>query len=299
MSTPCLVQSAAISRAITLTPASPPSNGTTALQSSANTTTGATVTLKLKTADFKIRTRTRSLGAPTQLAGRIFAASRGLLEHESAGTRFRLLGVGVSALAAADAADPADLVDGRSALAEHAVDSVRARFGETVVDLDDPYRFPPVLSDFDLYLLGEGTHQRIYDKLGAHPTTLDGVPGKTQHSGQFIDDDDDARQGCAPWSGAIAREIAHAGIREEAIAPFHLGLGLHQRGGSILGRGDDRRRGDRRAGADAALPRLSGSAHVGARRLQLPPRRAAGRVPADAAAPFSYTPLTLPTNYSV
>ena len=54
---------------------------------------------------------------------------------------------------------------------------LRARFGNTVVDLDDPYRFPPVLSDFDLYLLGEGTHQRIYDKLGAHPITLDGVPG--------------------------------------------------------------------------------------------------------------------------
>src|SRR5207244_3658529 len=54
---------------------------------------------------------------------------------------------------------------------------LRARFGENVVDLDDPYRFPPVLSDFDLYLLGEGTHRRIYDKLGAHPMTLDGVDG--------------------------------------------------------------------------------------------------------------------------
>ena len=54
---------------------------------------------------------------------------------------------------------------------------LRARFGDNVVDLDDPYRFPPVLSDFDLYLLGEGTHQRIYDKLGAHPMTLDGVAG--------------------------------------------------------------------------------------------------------------------------
>jgi hypothetical protein len=41
---------------------------------------------------------------------------------------------------------------------------LRARFGENVVNLDDPYRFPPVLTDFDLYLLGEGTHQRIYDK---------------------------------------------------------------------------------------------------------------------------------------
>src|SRR5436853_1989428 len=54
---------------------------------------------------------------------------------------------------------------------------LRARFGDKVVDLDDPYRFPPVLSDFDLYLLGEGTHQRLYDKLGAHPMTLDGVDG--------------------------------------------------------------------------------------------------------------------------
>jgi DNA polymerase-4 len=94
---------------------------------------GATVTLKLKTADFKIRTRARSLDAPTQLAGRIFAASRGLLEHQADGTRYRLLGVGVSALASADEADPADLVDGRSALAEHAVDNVRARFGEGAV----------------------------------------------------------------------------------------------------------------------------------------------------------------------
>src|SRR6202045_4142484 len=54
---------------------------------------------------------------------------------------------------------------------------LRARFGDKLVDLEDPYRFPPVLTDFDLYLLGEGTHQRLYDKLGAHPMTLDGVDG--------------------------------------------------------------------------------------------------------------------------
>jgi DNA polymerase-4 len=94
---------------------------------------GATVTLKLKTADFKIRTRARSLETPTQLAGRIFAAARSLLEHETDGTRFRLLGVGVSAIDSADVADPADLVDGRAALAEHAVDDLRARFGDAVL----------------------------------------------------------------------------------------------------------------------------------------------------------------------
>jgi len=94
---------------------------------------GATVTLKLKTADFKIRTRARSLETLTQLAGRIFAAARALLEHETDGTRFRLLGVGLSAIDSAAAADPADLVDGRAALAEHAVDDLRARFGEAVL----------------------------------------------------------------------------------------------------------------------------------------------------------------------
>jgi DNA polymerase IV len=94
---------------------------------------GATVTLKLKTADFKIRTRAQSLESPTQLAGRIFAAARVLLERETDGTRFRLLGVGVSAIASAVDADPADLVDGRAALAEHAVDHLRARFGDDVL----------------------------------------------------------------------------------------------------------------------------------------------------------------------
>src|SRR5438045_7312364 len=54
---------------------------------------------------------------------------------------------------------------------------LRARFGDKVVDLDDAYRFPPILTDFDLYLLGEGTHQRLYDKLGAHPMVLEGVSG--------------------------------------------------------------------------------------------------------------------------
>src|SRR5206468_5894760 len=53
----------------------------------------------------------------------------------------------------------------------------RARFGERVVEFQDAYRFPPVLSDFDLHLLGEGNHLDLYNKLGAHPMTFDGVPG--------------------------------------------------------------------------------------------------------------------------
>jgi DNA polymerase-4 len=98
-----------------------------------NELAGATITLKLKTADFKIRTRAQSLESATQLAGRIFRAARMLLEREIDGTHFRLLGVGASALVSADEADTADLVDGRAALAEHAVDDLRARFGDAVL----------------------------------------------------------------------------------------------------------------------------------------------------------------------
>ncbi|MCX7310695.1 MAG: DNA polymerase IV [Hyphomicrobiales bacterium] len=97
---------------------------------------GSTVTLKLKTSDFRILTRSRSLENPTQLAGKIFEASRELLEREINGTRYRLLGVGVSALADAEDADPADLIDQsgeRRAAAERAMDRVRGKFGHEAV----------------------------------------------------------------------------------------------------------------------------------------------------------------------
>ncbi len=55
---------------------------------------------------------------------------------------------------------------------------VRFRFvdGNTLETLD-PYAFPPLLSDFDLYLFGEGTHYQKYEKLGAHVREVDGVRG--------------------------------------------------------------------------------------------------------------------------
>ena len=97
---------------------------------------GSTVTLKLKTDDFKLRTRARGLGDPTQLADKIFAAGRDLLAHETDGTRFRLIGIGVSEIVEADKADPMDLIDPaglRKAAAEHAVDRLRAKFGRAAV----------------------------------------------------------------------------------------------------------------------------------------------------------------------
>jgi DNA polymerase-4 len=94
---------------------------------------GSTVTLKLKSADFKLRTRAQGLGAPTQLAARIFAAGRELLRREVGATRFRLIGIGVSHLEEAQDGDLADLLDRRGAQAEHAVDRLREKFGRDAV----------------------------------------------------------------------------------------------------------------------------------------------------------------------
>jgi DNA polymerase-4 len=99
----------------------------------ANALAGSTVTLKLKSADFRIRTRAQSLGHPTQLTSRIFAVGRDLLGREIDGTMFRLIGIGLSGLREADGADFADLIDRRSAGAEQAMDRLRERFGDEAV----------------------------------------------------------------------------------------------------------------------------------------------------------------------
>jgi DNA polymerase-4 len=81
--------------------------------------------LKLKTADFRQRTRSQSIQAPTQLAAKIFAVSREMLAKEIDGTAFRLIGTGVSALREGSLADDTDMLDRRSAHAERAMDDLR------------------------------------------------------------------------------------------------------------------------------------------------------------------------------
>jgi 1,4-alpha-glucan branching enzyme len=49
--------------------------------------------------------------------------------------------------------------------------------GPKTVEVDDPYRYGPVLGDFDLHLLAEGTHQRAFERLGAHPVVHGGARG--------------------------------------------------------------------------------------------------------------------------
>ena len=98
---------------------------------------GHTVVLKLKTQDFRIRTRNRRLDAHTQLADRIFREGLSLLERELDGTKYRLLGIGVSDLGDAAVADPPDLIDqgaGRRAKAEAAMDRPRDKFGSKSIE---------------------------------------------------------------------------------------------------------------------------------------------------------------------
>lgn len=97
---------------------------------------GHTVVLKMKTADFKLRTRNRKLEDPTQLADRIFRTGLELLERETDGTKFRLIGIGVTDLCDPARADPPDLIDvqsGRRAAAEAAMDKLRDKFGKGTV----------------------------------------------------------------------------------------------------------------------------------------------------------------------
>jgi len=97
---------------------------------------GTTVTLKLKTSDFRLLSRSRT-GEATQLARRIFEPAKEMLAPEARGRQaFRLIGVGVSGLVQASDADRGDLLDHelkRDIATESAVDAIRAKFGNAAV----------------------------------------------------------------------------------------------------------------------------------------------------------------------
>jgi DNA polymerase IV len=105
----------------------------------ASSLAAGTVTLKLKTSDFRIRTRSRKLGDPSQLADTLFRTARCLLAAEADGeTLFRLIGVGADGLVSADAADLPTLFDredGKPRRLEQAVDDIRTRLGDDAVRL--------------------------------------------------------------------------------------------------------------------------------------------------------------------
>ena len=99
---------------------------------------GQTIVLKLKTSEFRLRTRNQKLDQPTDLADRIYRVGRSLLVKELDGTSFRLIGIGVHDLAAASLTEPNDLIDEdaeKRAKAERAMDTIRGRFGRDGLSL--------------------------------------------------------------------------------------------------------------------------------------------------------------------
>jgi len=91
------------------------------------------VTLKLKTAAFQVRTRSRHLADPSQLAATLYRTAVMLLAGEADGrTRFRLIGIGADTLVDAATADLPTLFDrefARPGRIERAIDEVRSRHG--------------------------------------------------------------------------------------------------------------------------------------------------------------------------
>jgi DNA polymerase-4 len=97
---------------------------------------GHGVVLKLKTADFRLRTRSRRLAHPTQLAEVLYQTGKAALLAELDGTRFRLVGIGVADVVGDADADPEDWLDpraGRDARVERAIDAVRAKLGDEAI----------------------------------------------------------------------------------------------------------------------------------------------------------------------
>ena len=106
---------------------------------------GDTVTLKLKSAEFRLRTRAKHLMIPTQLAHTIYEAALQLLVRETDGTSFRLIGIGISGLEQGSGDDPVDLFEpkvARKAAVERAMDRVRERFGRSAVIRGKLYNRP-------------------------------------------------------------------------------------------------------------------------------------------------------------
>jgi len=101
------------------------------------------VTLKLRTPDFHLHSRSRSGLDSTQMAPRLFAVARALLEAEPAGQAYRLIGVAAGDLAPAEGADVADLIEGdrsREKAREAAIATLRDRFGVAAVQRGLAYR---------------------------------------------------------------------------------------------------------------------------------------------------------------
>jgi 1,4-alpha-glucan branching enzyme len=105
------------------------------------------------------------------------------------------------------------------------------RFGDSW-EFHDPYSFLPLLSDYDLHLMAEGTHYRNYEKLGSHVRVVDGVRGvhfavwapnakRVSVIGDF-NQWDGRRHPMRLHAGAGIWEIFIPGLREETVYKFEI-----------------------------------------------------------------------------
>jgi 1,4-alpha-glucan branching enzyme len=116
--------------------------------------------------------------------------------------------------------------------------------GTRVEEVDDPYRYGRVITDFDLYLYGEGNHTRITSKLGAHPMTIGSATGvhfavwAPNASRVSVVGDFNA------WDGRVhtMRRLASSGVWEIFIPAAQVGhrykFELRTRHGEILVKSD-------------------------------------------------------------
>ena len=98
---------------------------------------GRVVTLKLKRADHSLISRRIALRDATQMADTLYREARALFDQVGNQGPYRLLGVGLSELVSADAADlSGDLLDPQAAQrrkAERATDEIRKKFGSAAI----------------------------------------------------------------------------------------------------------------------------------------------------------------------
>ena len=93
------------------------------------------VTLKLKTADFRLLTRTRQLAQPTRSAEAMYGTAEALLSREADGRAFRLIGIGAHGLVEAADSLQGDLLEDSPSESpvDRALDSVREKFGDAAI----------------------------------------------------------------------------------------------------------------------------------------------------------------------
>ena len=97
---------------------------------------GKSVTLKLKTADFRLVTRSRRLKSATQSAEEMFQVAEPLLVREADGRDFRLIGIGAHDLVEAGQVAQGDLFGGfgpAESKVDKALDAVREKFGDDAI----------------------------------------------------------------------------------------------------------------------------------------------------------------------